>query len=194
MSFHLFPYFSLPSPTITILLNSKDNEDDADDKEGIKDPIDRCPKGIIGRSSAGQDLDGDGCIDSIEDDDDDQDGVLDALDNCPLTKSTESANLDGCSQYQLDDDDDGISNAYDFCLNTSPGRIVDTRGCEVSVDSASSENDGNGIDLTSVLFVLAAGLVGLAVVTTMRRPQIAPLPPTRPKDIVNIQSLDDESE
>ena len=169
-------------------------EDDDDDNDGFKDPIDGCPKGIIGSSSAGQDEDEDGCIDAIEDDDDDQDGVLDALDDCPSTKSTESANFDGCSQYQLDGDSDGISNAYDFCLNTEPGRVVDARGCEVSLDSASGENDDDGIKLSTVLFILATGLIGWAVVTSMRRPQLASIPPQRPKDIAIIQSLDEESE
>ncbi len=169
-------------------------EDDDDDNDGFKDPIDRCPKGIIGLSGTGQDVDGDGCIDSVEDDDDDQDGVLDVLDGCPLTKTTETANLNGCSQYQLDDDDDGVSNAYDFCLNTGLGNVVDVRGCTVDLDGASGETDGNGISLTTVMFLLAAALGGWALVTTMRRPELPPLPPKRPQDIAIPSSRDNESE
>ena len=170
------------------------SEDDDDDNDGIKDPIDKCPKGIIGVAGAGQDMDEDGCIDAVEDDDDDQDGVLDALDNCPFTKSTESANIAGCSQYQLDDDGDGITNAYDFCLNTATEQVVDIRGCDITSDGASGESDSDAIGLSTVLFTIAAGLAGWALVTTMRRPQIAPLPPPRPKDIAIIQTDGDESE
>ena len=170
------------------------SEDDDDDNDGFKDPIDRCPKGIIGVSGAGQDIDSDGCIDSVEDDDDDQDGVFDVLDNCPLSETTETVNINGCSQYQLDDDGDGVSNAYDFCLNTGSGNVVDVRGCTVDLEGAAGNDEGNGIGLTTFLFLLAAALGGWALVTTMRRPELPPLPPKRPQDIAIPYSRDNESE
>ena len=97
-------------------------------EDGIKDPIDRRPRGLIGTAPPGQDNDGDGCIDAVEDDDDDQDGVLDPLDRCPNTDSEETVSSNGCSQYQLDDDNDGVVNAYDFCGNSPVDSVVDERG------------------------------------------------------------------
>ena len=44
-----------------------DLEDADDDQDGIKDPMDRCPRGLIGPAQPGQDSDGDGCIDAVED-------------------------------------------------------------------------------------------------------------------------------
>ena len=87
-----------------------------------------------------------------------------------------------------------MSNAYDFCLNTGLGNVVDVRGCTVDLDGASGETDGNGISLTTVMFLLAAALGGWALVTTMRRPELPPLPPKRPQDIAIPSSRDNESE
>ncbi|DAC06780.1 MAG TPA: hypothetical protein D7H88_07445 [Candidatus Poseidoniales archaeon] len=154
-----------------------DLEDQDDDEDGLKDAIDRCPRGLIGPAQPGQDSDGDGCIDAVEDDDDDQDGVLDPLDRCPNTDSEDQASADGCSPYQLDDDQDGVVNAYDFCLNSALGTTVDERGCEAEAIEPSSDTDGEGMGVTTVLFLLAGAVILYAVYSNMQRPG-PPLPKT----------------
>ena len=113
----------------------------------------------------------------MEDDDDDQDGVLDPLDRCPNTDSEDQASADGCSPYQLDDDQDGVVNAYDFCLNSALGTTVDERGCEAEAIEPSSDMDGEGMGVTTVLFLLAGAVILYAVYSNMQRPG-PPLPKT----------------
>ena len=152
-----------------------DLEDNDDDQDGVKDPIDRCPRGFIGPAQPGQDNDGDGCIDAVEDDDDDQDGVLDPMDACPNTDLSAPDSLNRCSQYQLDDDNDGVVNAYDYCLNSPAGSTVNERGCETNQVNAAGDAQGDGISPTTVVFILAAGVVMYAVYSNARRPG-PPLP------------------
>ena len=165
-----------------------DLEDADDDQDGIKDPMDRCPRGLIGPAQPGQDNDGDGCIDAVEDDDDDQDGVLDPLDRCPNTNSEETVSSNGCSQYQLDDDSDGVVNAYDFCGNSPVNAVVDERGCEATVLDPAGETDDDGLSASTVIFLLAGAVIVYAVYTNAKRPgpplpkvpMMNDMPPPRP--------------
>ena len=145
-------------------------EDDDDDNDDKKDPLDRCPRGLVGVAQPGQDLDGDGCIDAVEDDDDDQDGVLDPLDDCPNSDPADQISANGCSQFQLDDDKDGVFNAFDFCLNTPLGSSVDEQGCAVETNTQSGETDSDGFGLAGWLFLLAGGVIAWAVYTNNQRP------------------------
>ena len=145
----------------------------------MKDPIDRCPKGLIGLPQDGQDNDGDGCIDAVEDDDDDQDGVLDPLDDCPNTDAVEQVLANGCSEFQLDDDRDGVFNAFDFCLNSPIGAVVDEQGCTPESSSQAGAEGDNGGSLAGWVFLMAGAVIVWAVYTNQRQPG-PPLPPANP--------------
>ena len=79
-------------------------------------------------------------------------------------------------------------NAYDFCLNSALGTTVDERGCEAEAIEPSSDTDGEGMGVTTVLFLLAGAVILYAVYSNMQRPgpplpktpTTFEMPPTRP--------------
>lgn len=78
--------------------------------------------------------------------DDDADGVVNANDLCPSTAPDQSANADGCSEWQLDDDKDQVVNAEDSCPATSTGEGVDSAGCSDAQRDDDSDGVNNGSD------------------------------------------------
>ena len=86
------------------------------DKDGVGDPLDKCPG-----TPAGVKVDSDGCpIDS------DKDGVPDYLDKCPGTPVGVKVDSDGCP---IDSDKDGVPDYLDKCPGTPIGVKVDAEGC-----------------------------------------------------------------
>lgn len=105
-----------------------------DDKDGIKNDDDRCPK-------QSEDVDGfedsDGCADS----DNDRDGVSDSLDKCPNDPEDRDAfqDEDGCPEP--DNEKDGISDLKDNC----PNQPEDFDGFEDKDGCPDFDNDRDGI-------------------------------------------------
>ncbi len=111
------------------------------DGDGLEDPLDAtCPA-----SPAGQDPDGDGCVNS-EDADDDDDNVPDTSDNCVVSDPQALGgdfDNDGCRDGEdADDDGDGAADAADQCAQSPPGAGADPDGdgCRNSED-ADDDND-----------------------------------------------------
>jgi len=160
------------------------SEDIDDDNDGVQDPVDACPLGLIGVALPGQDADADGCIDAAEDDDDDNDGVKDDVDACPQTPTFVQVGVRGCSMTQLDDDLDGVSNADDMCLNSLPGRVVDATGCAIINQSNEQSSSSDETNMTMWLFILAGVLLVAAGAVTLsgnqRKAETKEMPPKRP--------------
>ena len=86
------------------------------DRDGVVDPLDRCPG-----TPPGTLVDSSGCpLDS------DMDGVPNSVDRCPDSPAGTVVSSSGCA---LDSDGDGVPDAIDRCPNTSPGTRVDAAGC-----------------------------------------------------------------
>ena len=92
-----------------------------DDKDGVANPLDKCPT-----TPAGDTVDSVGCT---VDKDSDGDGVYDKDDQCPNTPAGTAVNAQGCA---LDSDGDGVLDGADKCPGTPAGRTVDADGCEAS--------------------------------------------------------------
>ena len=128
------------------------NEDADDDNDGIPDPLDECPRGIIG---LGNDTDGEGCKD-LEDSDDDNDLKTDAEDFCPvgelgwISGKVTDFDGDGCNDdsEDFDDDNDGVTDDIDLCpkgeLNWKSNINTDFNGdgCLDSIEDEDNDNDG----------------------------------------------------
>jgi outer membrane protein OmpA-like peptidoglycan-associated protein len=105
-----------------------------DDKDGVKDNVDRC-KG----TPAGESVNGEGC--SASQRDTDKDGVNDSADRCANTAAGEKVNAEGCAPSQLDNDHDGLIDNIDKCPATPAGEAVDQQGCSAS----QRDDDGDGV-------------------------------------------------
>jgi len=105
-----------------------------DDKDGIKNPEDRCPKDP-------EDRDGFEDTDGCPDPDNDRDGVDDSNDRCPNKAEDRDGyqDEDGCPDP--DNDGDGILDAQDKCPNDPEDfdGIEDTDGCP------DGDNDKDGV-------------------------------------------------
>lgn len=138
-----------------------------DDKDGIKNNVDRCPKepedidgyedndgcpdpdndkdGIIDSKdkcrNVAEDIDGFNDEDGCPDLDNDSDGITDIEDHCPLDAEDKDGfeDLDGCPD--LDNDKDGITDSLDKCKNEPEDfdRFQDEDGCP------DPDNDADGI-------------------------------------------------
>jgi len=99
-------------------------EDNDDDNDGVLDDDDGCQR-VGWFANLTNDIDNDGCQDSLEDTDDDNDGVLDETDSCPTGELDWESNYetdfdnDGCRDSTEDDDDDNdmITDNMDDCSN-----------------------------------------------------------------------------
>ena len=88
---------------------------------------DLCPTSTLGfTSSNSNDVDHDGCEDSVEDLDDDNDGFADLVDNCPMVAGSSSlGDVLGCA----DGDEDGYSDTTDaFPIDGTQWADVDEDG------------------------------------------------------------------
>ncbi len=105
-----------------------------DDRDGIKNDIDRCPKDA-------EDIDGFEDEDGCPDPDNDRDGILDKDDKCPLEAEDKDGfeDEDGCPDP--DNDGDGITDLKDQCPNVAEDfdGFEDTDGC------TDPDNDKDGI-------------------------------------------------
>ncbi|QOY52038.1 OmpA family protein [Candidatus Sulfurimonas baltica] len=110
--------------------------DGDDDKDGVLNSVDKCPK-----TPAGKPVNSDGCF---IDGDDDKDGVLNSVDKCPKTPAGKPVNSDGCF-IDGDNDKDGVLNSIDECPTTPAGKPVNSDGCFIDGDD---DKDGvlNSID------------------------------------------------
>src|SRR5437867_7792207 len=91
------------------------------DRDGVRDWLDRCPNTPIGAK-----VDAHGCpIDS------DGDGVFDGLDKCADTPHGCKVDPAGCP---IDSDGDGVCDGLDQCADTPKGATVDSRGCPHDAD------------------------------------------------------------
>lgn len=98
---------------------------DDSDKDGVPDPMDKCPG-----TPEGVAVDTDGCpLDS------DGDGVTDDKDQCPDTPKGAPVDENGCT---LDSDGDGVTDDKDQCPNTPSEATVDENGCTL-------DSDGDGV-------------------------------------------------
>lgn len=95
------------------------------DKDGVIDPLDKCPD-----TPKGATVDEKGCPS-----DSDGDGVFDGIDKCPNTLPGTPVDEKGCP---LDDDGDGVNNAIDKCPDTPKKVKVDDKGCPL-------DEDGDGV-------------------------------------------------
>ncbi|MFZ4855077.1 MAG: OmpA family protein [Desulfuromonadaceae bacterium] len=97
------------------------------DRDGVIDPLDRCPG-----TPAGVAVDGNGCpVDS------DKDGAADYLDKCPGTPAGVSVDSIGCP---LDSDKDGVADFLDKCPGTPIGTTVDVNGCPLAAAKKYCDN------------------------------------------------------
>jgi len=105
-----------------------------DDKDGVINSEDRCPK-------EAEDLDGfeddDGCPDL----DNDKDGIPDALDKCPLDPEDKDGYKDNDGCPDLDNDGDGIQDSRDQC----PGLAEDFDGNEDRDGCPDLDNDKDNV-------------------------------------------------
>ncbi len=103
------------------------------DKDGLKDPNDKCPE-------APEDLDGFEDDDGCPDKDNDDDKILDSDDKCPNDAEDVDGfeDDDGCPD--LDNDKDGISDKDDQCPNEAENinQLEDSDGCP----EPDRDNDG----------------------------------------------------
>ena len=98
------------------------------DRDGVRDGIDRCPGTPIGAR-----VDANGCPTDA-----DGDGVYDGLDKCEGTRRGCKVDKDGCP---TDADGDGVCDGLDRCAGTPAGAKVDSTGCPTDAD-ADSVYDG----------------------------------------------------
>ena len=102
-----------PAPVVVVPPPPADS-----DKDGVIDPLDKCPG-----TPAGVTVDGNGCpLDA------DKDGVADYLDKCPDTPAGAPVDATGCP---VDTDKDGVADYLDKCPDTKLGIVVDAKGCAV---------------------------------------------------------------
>lgn len=147
-------------------------EDDDDDADGFLDEEDSCPQSVvIGPAGYLQDYDEDGCLDPVEDDDDDGDGIIDANDECKFTFPQLAVNPNGCSNSELDDDGDGVTNVDDLCPNSESGAPVSANGCVTKIiqDEIESEGEEEGLETSTILFLLAGLIFVVALVIVLRK-------------------------
>ena len=147
-------------------------EDDDDDADGLLDEVDSCPQSVvIGPAGYLQDYDEDGCLDPVEDDDDDGDGIIDANDECKFTFPQLAVNPNGCSNSELDDDGDGVTNVDDLCPNSESGAPVSANGCITKIiqDEIESEEGEEGLETSTILFLMAGLIFVVAVVIVVRK-------------------------
>lgn len=114
-----------------------------DDKDGVLNSKDECPKTLEGVSvnAAGCDLDSD------------KDGVIDANDKCPGTATGTKVDASGC-KIDGDDDKDGVLNSKDICPNTPLGEAVNVDGCPLSIAlNINFENDSAQIKAASQTYL-----------------------------------------
>ena len=125
---------------VTLYVGTLDNIDS--DKDGVYNPLDRCPNTPLGVV-----VDKHGCpIDS------DRDGVADYKDKCPDTPLGYRVDRDGCP---IDSDLDGVLNYKDLCPATPQGLKVDINGCPFSESlSFSFKFDSFEIDKVSNPLIL----------------------------------------
>ena len=149
-------------------------EDNDLDNDGINTPSDNCEEDRPSEwvSTAWNDVDQDGCVDT-DDWDDDNDGVSDAIDDCPSTQFlTIDIDRDGCMDDTEDDDDDndGVPDSRDLCptgiMNwiSDKSTDIDGDGC---MDSAEDENVPNALLNTitgSAFTTLMAASIGILLV------------------------------
>ena len=105
-----------------------------EDKDGIIDEKDRCPK-------KPEDKDGFQDADGCPDPDNDDDGVLDAADKCPLDAEDKDGfqDEDGCPDN--DNDGDKIADKLDKC----PDEAEDKDGFKDEDGCPDPDNDGDGV-------------------------------------------------
>ncbi len=103
-----------------------------DDGDGINNAMDQCAE-----TTAGVQIDTNGCEVKPEPSDSDNDGVADDADHCPDTPAGVAIDAMGCT-VSGDNDGDGVSDVKDQCPKTSAGVKVDSAGCE-------SDSDGDGV-------------------------------------------------
>lgn len=92
-----------------------------DDRDGVINSSDRCPK-----TARGVKVDNSGC-----EPDGDRDGVVDGKDLCLNTAHGVSVDISGCA---VDRDKDGIPDGVDKCLGSEPFVRVDSTGCALDRD------------------------------------------------------------
>mgnify|MGYP001608670267 CR=1 FL=1 len=107
------------------------------DGDGIVNTDDLCAG-----TSAGAEVDEDGC--AVSQRDADCDGVFDNVDNCPDTPTESEVNSVGCPTTGDDSDGDGVANDSDLCPGTPDGATVNSDGCaptQLDDDNDSVAND-----------------------------------------------------
>ena len=112
-----FPYIQ---PLSVEVINEERSQVLDEDKDGIKDSLDKCPTTPLGVK-----VDISGCK-LLLDNDSDNDGVSNKNDKCPKSESNALVDFNGC---EPDDDKDGVVNVKDKCPNTSKEFLVDAVGC-----------------------------------------------------------------
>jgi outer membrane protein OmpA-like peptidoglycan-associated protein len=105
-----------------------------DDKDGIVNGEDRCPK-------EKEDLDGFEDADGCPDLDNDRDGIPDATDKCPVVEEDKDGYMDADGCPDPDNDGDGIQDGRDQC----PGIGEDFDGFQDNDGCPDLDNDNDGV-------------------------------------------------
>ncbi len=133
-----------PAPVVSPVVVDGD-----DDKDGVLNSVDKCPK-----TPVGVEVDTNGCK---IDNDIDKDGVVNSVDKCPKTPAGVEVDTNGC-KIDNDIDKDGVVNAQDICPNTPIGEAVNSDGCPKKITlNITFENDSAEINSLSYGVIDAYG-------------------------------------